>query len=459
MNLLDRPLREQARAIAVGEADAGQLFEECLARIEERGDALNAIVATFPDESRRMLAQAPAGPLHGVPVAIKDEWPLPWRAQRFGSAPALARFEPGESGPYRALRDAGAVIVGVANMHELGSSSTGNASVYGPARNPWDTSRCPGGSSSGPGAAVGGGLVAGAVAADGIGSIRFPAAYCGVTGLKPTFGRSAMEGHHVVETEMIVSGPICADAADCRLLASVLFGERLDAHKPEVSRIGVVREPLWEDCAPGVREACERALEALAGELGAEVLPVELEGLELFGIASVIMGQTEESAELTPSRLNALSEEIGVINRGLLKLRALLPVTLPARAAKVRTMARRSFARAFEQVELLAWPTVPAVAPPLDNPTVELPSGVMTADAANVRHGGFGNLTGLPAISVPAGLAEDGMPAGLQMIGPWGSDELLLDGAEALERATDRAHVDARAPTGRPPMGEPRPMR
>ena len=101
-----------------------------------------------------MLEAAPAGPLRGVPVVIKDEWPLPWRAQRFGAAEMLAPSAPGESGPYRALRDAGATIVGVGNMHELGASSTGNVSVYGPARNPWDTERCPGGSSSGPAAAV-----------------------------------------------------------------------------------------------------------------------------------------------------------------------------------------------------------------------------------------------------------------------------------------------------------------
>src|SRR6187549_3930131 len=100
-------------------------------------------------------------------------------------------------------------------MHELGASSTGNLSVYEAARNPWDTTRCPGGSSSGPAAAVAAGLVAGAVGADGVGSIRFPAAYCGLTGLKPTFGRSAMEGHHMAAiTTMIVSGPLCADAAD-----------------------------------------------------------------------------------------------------------------------------------------------------------------------------------------------------------------------------------------------------
>ncbi len=215
-------LRAQAAAIAAGELDPGELLDAALARIEQRNPALNAVVETFPERSREMLAAAPDGPLRGVPLVIKDEWPLPWRAQRFGAAELMAPTAPGESGPYRALRDAGATIVGVGNMHELGAGSTGAISYYGAAHNPWNTERCPGGSSSGPAASVAGGLVAGAVGADGLGSVRFPAAYCGLTGLKPTFGRSAMEGHHMAAiTSLIVSGPLCADAADCRLLASV----------------------------------------------------------------------------------------------------------------------------------------------------------------------------------------------------------------------------------------------
>ncbi|HEY5815529.1 MAG TPA: amidase, partial [Solirubrobacterales bacterium] len=209
---LDLGLGAQAAAIAAGDVDPAELLEAALERIERRNPALNAVVETFPERSREMLAAAPPGPLHGVPIVVKDEWPLPWRAQRFGAAELTAPTAPGESGPYRGLRDAGAVIVGVGNMHELGAGSTGNVSVYGPACNPWDTERCPGGSSSGPAAAVAARLVAGSVGADGIGSIRFPAAYCGLTGLKPTFGRSAMAGHHMeAVTTMIVSGPLCFD--------------------------------------------------------------------------------------------------------------------------------------------------------------------------------------------------------------------------------------------------------
>src|SRR4051812_37685531 len=274
---LDLSMRGQAAAVAAGEVDAAQLLDGALARIEQRNPAINAIVETSPARSRAMLAAAPSGPLHGVPVVIKDEWPLPWRAQRFGAADMLAATAPGESGPYRALRDAGAVIVGVGNMHELGSSSTGNVSVYGPARNPWNPERCPGGSSSGPAASVAARLVAGAVGADGGGSGPYPAGHCGLTRLKPTFGRSAMAGHHMAGlSTTIVSGPLCADAADCRLLGSVLFGEELHAGDASGLRIGVVGNEVSEDVAPAVKEACEAAVENLRRTTGGQVRTIEL---------------------------------------------------------------------------------------------------------------------------------------------------------------------------------------
>jgi Asp-tRNA(Asn)/Glu-tRNA(Gln) amidotransferase A subunit family amidase len=445
VNALDLTLRGQAAAIAAGEADAGQLLDAALARIAELNPALNAVVETFPERSREMLAAAPDGPLHGVPVVIKDEWPLPWRAQRFGAAELMTPTAPGESGPYRALRDAGAVVVGVGNMHELGAGSTGNVSFYGACRNPWDTSRCPGGSSSGPGASVAAGLVAGAVGADGVGSVRFPAAYCGLTGLKPTFGRSAMEGHHMAPiTTTIVSGPLCPDAADCRLLGSVLFGEELAAGDAAGLRIGVVRDTVSEDVAPEVSAACEMAIQALRSATGGEVHEVALPDLELSALAAILVINGESLVHATPQRLNRMSPELSPIARGTLKYRMLLPAAATVQAGRVRTLMRRRLAALYEQVDVLAWPTVPAPAPPLEEPLVELPSGSLTADQANVRGAGLANLTGVPAISVPVGLSSEGLPIGLQLQAAWGRDELLLDAAEALERANGRRWVESR---------------
>jgi Asp-tRNA(Asn)/Glu-tRNA(Gln) amidotransferase A subunit family amidase len=447
MSGLDLSLREQAAAIAAGNLDPAELLDATLTRIAERDGELNAVVETFPERSREMLAAAPAGPLHGVPVVIKDEWPLPWRAQRFGSAELLAPAAPAESGPYRALRDAGAVIVGVANMHELGSSSTGNQSVYGAAHNPWNTERCPGGSSSGPAAAVAGRLVAGAVGADGIGSVRFPAAYCGLTGLKPTFNRSAMEGHHMAAvTETIVSGPLCADAADCRLLGSTLCEEELAAGKAAGLRIGVVRDVVSEDVAPEVGAACEAAISALREETGGEVREIELPDLEAATVAVVVIANTDMLGGIVPERLNHLNPEISPINRGVIKYRMLVPALAVTQAKRIRTLMRRRLAALFSEVDVIAWPTVPAVAPPLEAPLVELPSGTTTADQANVRGAGLANLTGIPAISVPVGISEDGLPIALQLQAAWGRDELLLDAAEALERANERRWVESLPP-------------
>ncbi|HET7455246.1 MAG TPA: amidase [Solirubrobacterales bacterium] len=443
---LDLPLREQAAAIAAGQLDAAELLEATLARIEARNPAINAVVETFPERSREMLAAAPAGPLHGVPVVIKDEWPLPWRAQRFGAADMLAQTAPGESGPYRALRDAGAVVVGVGNMHELGAGSTGNVSVYGPARNPWNPERCPGGSSSGPAAAAAARLVAGAVGADGVGSIRYPAAYCGLTGLKPTFGRSAMEGHHMADVSTtIVSGPLCADAGDCRLLGSVLYDEELRAGDARGLRIGVVENEVSEDVAPEVGAACEAAIEQLREATGGELRRIELPELAAATLATVLIANSESLGGITPERLNNLDPELSPLGRGLLKYRLMLPAAATVKAHQVRTMARQRLAQVFADVDVIAWPTVPAVAPPLEAPLVELPSGTLTADAANVRGGALANLTGIPAISVPVGSSE-GLPAALQLQAAWGRDELLLDAAEALEGANDRRWVEAVPP-------------
>ncbi|MFN8162814.1 MAG: amidase [Solirubrobacterales bacterium] len=449
MTALDLTLRGQAAAIAAGEADAGELLEAALERIERRDPAINAVVETFPERSREMLAAAADGPLRGVPIVIKDEWPLPWRAQRFGAAEMLAPSAPGESGPYRALRDAGATIVGVGNMHELGAGSTGNVSFYGPARNPWDTERCAGGSSSGPAAAVAARLVAGAVGADGIGSIRFPAAYCGLTGLKPTFARSAMDGHHMAAiSTTIVSGPICADAADCRLLGSVLFGEPLVAREVRGLRIGVVSASVSEDVVPAVRAACESAIQELREETGGTVTEIELADIEAAALATVLIANTEGLSGLSPQRCNELHPELSPIGRGLIKYRMLLPAAASVKAQRVRALMRRRVAAAFEDIDLIAWPTVPAVAPPLEAPLVELPSGTTTADQANVRGAGLANLTGIPSVTVPVGLSE-GLPIALQLQASWGRDELLLDAAEALERANGRRWVDSLAPLAR----------
>jgi Asp-tRNA(Asn)/Glu-tRNA(Gln) amidotransferase A subunit family amidase len=152
---------------------------------------------------------------------------------------------------------------------------------------------------------------------------------------------------------------------------------------------------------------------------------------------------------VTPAQLNDIDPELSPVSRGFVKYRMLLPVAAIAQAKRMRTLMRRRLADLFEGVDVLAWPTVPAVAPPLEAPLVELPSGTLTADQANVRGGALANLTGIPGINAPVGFSSDGLPIGLQLQAAWGRDEVLLDAAEALERANGRRWVESLSPLAR----------
>jgi Asp-tRNA(Asn)/Glu-tRNA(Gln) amidotransferase A subunit family amidase len=434
----DLSLREQALAIAAGDLDPAELLAATQARIDERDGPLNSIVARFAEESERMLASAPRGPLYGVPIAVKDMFALPWRGPRDGSPREV--LPAGESGVYRLLRDAGAVIVGVTQMHLWGGGSTGISSAYGPVGNPWNHEHVGGGSSGGSASAVGARLVAGAVGTDGGGSVRLPAAFCGITGLKTTNSTVDKTGYTHGYSTMGAIGPMTRDAADARLLGSVLLDRELVAGSPrEDLTVGLVRDPFWSDNDPEANSAAQAALDAA----GWRTVDVSIDFAELSLIATVLRLTLEGLPGITPEEI----EDADPIMRALVKYERLLPAEALVRADRVRSALRRSTLAAFESgCDLLAWPTIAAPAPRIDNPTVELPSGPMPCDAAMVRQTGHGNLTGVPGISVPAGLHSNGMPLGLQLIAPWGSEELLLDAAEHVERATDRAHVDAVPP-------------
>ena len=434
----DLGLREQAALVASGELDPAELLAETLARIDERDGELNSVVARFPEESERMLAEAPRGPLHGVPVGVKDMFQLPWRGPRDGSE--REELPPGESALFRILRDAGAVVAGVTNMHYWGGGSTGAQSAYGPVGNPWDVKACGGGSSGGSAAAVGARLVAGAVGTDGGGSIRLPGAYCGVTGLKLTYGAVPREGYTHGFASMGAAGPLCRDAADARLLGGVLARRELAADDARGAgiRAGLVRSPFWENLDPEVERACRELLDAT----GWQVEEIALEGAE-HSVAATIMRLTLEGLPgLTREDLAAAPP----LARAVAKYQMILPARHLVQADRVRALLRRELARAFERCDVIVWPTVPAPAPAIENPVYTLPEGEVRADPANVRQTGIGNLAGIPGISVPAGLHSCGLPMALQLQAKWGDEATLCDAAEHIEKATDREFVDAVPP-------------
>ena len=423
----DLGLRAQARAIADGSLDAGELLDATLARIDERDGELNSTPVVFADEARAMLAAAPDGPLRGVPLTLKDMFTTPWRGAHSGTTREL--LAPGPSGVFTRLRDAGAIVVGVAQQHELGMGTTGRASVWGPARNPHDLARCAGGSSGGSASAVAARLVAGSIGSDSGGSTRIPAAYCGVVGLKTTWGSVPRNGYTGGVSTFSAAGAFGRDAADTRLLAEVLAGRALPAGDGAGLRCGLVRAPFWEDVHPHVEARCHAAVEAA----GWEVVELDLDRIQLAGAAAASRLAPEMLAGVDLSVL----PELDPITRGLCQFALLTPAVRMVRADRVRGHLRRQVARAFERADVLAWPASPAPPPPVDAPVVELPSGPAPADPPNLRQATPANLTGVPGISVPVGEA-DGLPVGLQLLAPWGEEARLLDAAEHLERALSR---------------------
>jgi Asp-tRNA(Asn)/Glu-tRNA(Gln) amidotransferase A subunit family amidase len=428
----DLSLRDQAAAVASGELDADELLRATLERISERNAPLNSVVATFPEESERMLAEAPDGPLRGVPVAVKDQFQIPFRAPRDGTAQEMA--PPGESGIFRRLRDAGAVVVAVTNMHYLGGGSTGIESAYGPVGNPWNPAHVGGGSSGGSASSVGARMVAGSVGADGGGSIRLPAAYCGVTGIKPTFAAVPVDGNIHGYLDLDALGPFGRDSDDARLLLEALMATQLAAGEASDLTVGLPRF-FWDDVDPQVEAACTEALDAA----GWRRSDVEIDGQEHVRIATALNLVLPGVPEWPDAQL----EQADPVSRAYGKFARLIPAAALVRTQRMRSLLRRSLARIFGEVDLLALPTVPAPAPPIENPVISLPSGDQPADPANVRQTGLGNLTGVPGINVPAGIHPSGLPMGLQLLAPWGAEARLLDAAKHVEQATSRAFVDA----------------
>jgi aspartyl-tRNA(Asn)/glutamyl-tRNA(Gln) amidotransferase subunit A len=231
---------------------------------------------------------------------------------------------------------------------------------------------------------------------------------------------------------------MCRDAADARLLGEVLFSRVLAPGDGSTLRVGIVRAPFWADVDPEIEGACTDAI-AAAGWAGEEI---DLAGAEHTRAATVLRLTLEGLPAIQPHEL----ADADPLTRALVKYEKLLPARHLVQADRVRALLRRELQSAFERVDLIAWPTVPAPAPPIANPTVELPSGPSPADPANVAQTGLGNLAGIPGISVPVGTHSSGLPMALQLQAAWGREQALLDAAEHLESATDRQFVDAVPP-------------
>ena len=448
-----------AERIAAGEASAAELFDAY--RERAAADQLNACtwVADGPP------AQAPGGPLAGVPLAVKDLFCTEGVPSQAGSK-ILAGYRP----PYTAtvverLQQAGATLLAKTNQDEFAMGSSNENSAFGPVLNPWDRGRVPGGSSGGSAAAVAAGLAPWALGTDTGGSIRQPAALCGIVGLKPTYGSVSRYGMIAFASSLDQAGPLTRDVADAALLYRHMVGrDPRDAisvqHAEEISvpraesldgiRLGVPEELSGEGIEPGVREAFEATL-ALAESLGASVEPCHLPHAPHALSAYYLIAPAECSSNLARfdgvryglrvdgdgdlesmySRTRAAGFGPEVKRRVMLGTYALSAGYYDAyygQAQRVRTKIASDFRDAFERFDFLVTPTSPSVAFELGAKLAD-PLEMYLSDFCTVPM----SLAGIPAISIPNGLS-DGLPTGFQLAGPAFSENRLLDAAHALEQ-------------------------
>jgi 2-dehydropantoate 2-reductase len=386
-------------------------------RLHERAPALNAVITELPPGER-----AAAGPLLGVAVAIKDNIDVARVVTTNASTVAVPLPAMRDAPVVSRLRDAAADLLCKTNLLEYAAGSVNPA--YGMTYNPRDLGRTSGGSSSGSAALVAAGVTDYALGSDTGGSIRIPAAYCGIVGLKPSYGLVPADGVFPLSTTLDHVGTLTTTVAQTRRLLEVLAGVSLEGERP--TRIGVLRRQLDDpDLTPGVRERVREAIEAL-GARGFELVDVDVPELELVDAAlgTIVL---REAWEVHRERYEREADGYGTGTRALLELgsRVTDDEYDAARADKERVTS--AFARIFADLPVLAGPTVAYPAPPEDPPF-----GTPAGDVEG-RFTAPYNLTGSPAISLPCGIAEGSLPAGLQLAAAPGDDAVLLSAAEAYE--------------------------
>ncbi len=491
--LHDLGVSELVSGLRQRQFSAVELAEAALQRIR-RHESLGAFLALNDDASLAQarasdarLAAGTGGPLEGVPLAHKDIFVTTDFPSTAGSRMLSNYRSPFDATVVRRLREAGSVCVGKLNCDEfaMGSSNENSAqcaigfTAPAPVRNPWDRQRVPGGSSGGSAAAVAARLVPAATGTDTGGSIRQPASFCGITGIKPTYGRASRYGMIAFASSLDQAGPMARSAEDCALLLSAMCGPDPDRDSTSLDvpaedfghhlndsleglRIGVPAEFFGAGLADDVRDTVQAAL-AQYEKLGARLVPITLPRTELSIPVYYIIAPAEASSNLSrfdgvkfghraaqytdladmyrKTRSEGFGDEVKrrimigtyVLSHGYYDAYYL-------QAQKIRRLIADDFQRAFGQCDLIAGPVAPSVAWKIgensDDPVANYLADIFTLPAS---------LAGLPGMSVPAGFGAHGMPVGLQLIGNYFREGLLLNAAHRLQQATD---FHARAPEG-----------
>jgi aspartyl-tRNA(Asn)/glutamyl-tRNA(Gln) amidotransferase subunit A len=453
-------LVEVAARIRTRELSALEVLEAVLARAEAVNPKLNAFLRIDADLARDAARLADAelakgrlrGPLHGVPMAHKDMFYRAGVPASCGSKIKGDRPEKMTAAALSRLDAAGAIQFGVLHMAEFAYSPTGHNAHFGHCRNPWHLERITGGSSSGSGAAVAARATYAALGSDTGGSIRLPAAFNGITGLKVTYGRVSRAGAMPLSFSLDTVGPLARSAADCALLLSVLAGH--DPRDPTSSvepapdyvarlalpvrglRVGVAMNFFTDDVEPGVGAALTESLKALES-LGCEIVPVTLPDLRPMDVAGAQV-LAAEAASLHGPWLRTRPDDYSPQVRARLERGLALPATKYIDALRYRGPALAAFAETvFAKVDVLHAPVAPIATPTIaetdvgGSPNMDRTLGLLTRFTRPI------NFLGLPALTLPAGFLESGLPVGMQLIGRPFAEDVMLRLGHAFQQATD----------------------
>ena len=443
-------IAQAQRLIRTGALSPLELVEAYVERIRRLDGRLNAFVTVTEERAlaRARVLQAELadgrwrGPLHGIPIALKDNIDTAGVRTTAASEVFADRVPDADAEVVTRLEAAGAIILGKLNMHEFAYGATSAFTRTGPVRNPWDVNRIPGGSSGGSGTAVAARLCAGALGTDTGGSVRIPAAHCGIVGLKATYGLASIRGIIPLSVSLDHVGPMCRTVADAALMLHAMVGYdprdipsiRADVRdyasalrRPTSAlRLGVPRTSFYDDVDPQILAAVERALDVL-GDLTASTRDVELPArpdagtvlVEAYAYHADLLAEKRDLYD--PSTLERIERGAGV------------PAADYADALYQLTLVRKAIAAVFEDVDVLVTPTL-----------VQLPVSIEAAQLSPdevtgilVRNTAPFNTYGIPAITVPCGFSREGLPIGLQLCGRALGEIDVLALAHAYEQATD----------------------
>ncbi|HET9925438.1 MAG TPA: amidase [Methylomirabilota bacterium] len=469
-DLVWKSMGELARLVATKAVTPVEVIQAHLDRIGALDGTIKSYITVMGDSARaaaraaeaRVNARETLGPLHGVPIGLKDLY-CTKGVKTTGGSRILGNWMPTEDATVvTRLAAAGGIMLGKLNMHEFAYGPEGLNAHYGTPWNPWDrtTHRICGGSSSGSGAAVAAGLCAGALGSDTGGSIRIPSSLCGLTGLKPTYGRVSRAGALPLAWSLDHVGPMCRSAADCALMLGAMAG--YDPRDPSTSvlpvpdyaaaltgqvtglRIGLLGRFFLESAGAPQRQATEQAVKTLEG-LGASVREITLEQMKHAAAASAAVISAESYAYHEPW-LRTRAAEYGPDVRERLLVGAFVSGSEYLKGQRVRRLIRDEVDRVLGDLDVLIAPTLPIAAVPVGAREVDIDGKPQPVRPSLVRYTRPFNVSGHPVASVPCGFTVDGLPIGMQVIGRTFDEATVLRLADAYQRVTDWH-------TRRPPLG------